>query len=297
MADDKTRTDATESDSEDRDADRQISVADRPATNSSTSDADGARPAGNAADAGHPAQNGNAERSEQAGPSGKLGESAANGEASAVAETGSEPGSDAEPGSAEPEAGSGTPSVHSRTGESRSARSARSKVVLGVRRLLKRPAVLVSSLLVLVLAASTAYLGWRVAEQNGADSDRAQQVAAGEKYALALTSYDFKNLQGNFAAVTENSTDRFGKQYKQVSDSLTKLIEQYQATSKGNVVEAGVVSSDEKKAVLSLFVDQSVTNTNSPQPRVDRNRMKMTLVHSVDERGGDRWLLDDVQLV
>ena len=157
--------------------------------------------------------------------------------------------------------------------------------------------MLVSSLLVLLLVASTAYLGFRVVGRNRAETARAEQVAAGQQYALALTSYDFKSLEGNFRAVTENSTDRFGRQYKEVSDSLTKLIEQYQATSKGNVVEAGVVSSDDEKAVLSLFVDQSVTNTNSPQPRVDRNRMKMTLVHASDGNGDDRWLLDDVQLV
>lgn len=270
MADDEIRTDATETGSDDRDGDRQISVADRPATHSSSTP--------------------------DTGDAGGSGVAEENGTTSGAAEIGSESGSTGEPGSSEPESGSGTPSVYSGIEDSGSARSG-SKAVLGAWRRLKRPAVLVSSLLVLVLAASTAYLGSRVAEQNGADSDRAEQVAAGEKYALALTSYDFKNLQGNFAAVTENSTDRFGKQYKQVSDSLTKLIQQYRATSKGNVVEAGVVSSDDQKAVLSLFVDQSVTNTNSPQPRVDRNRMKMTLVHSVDREGGDRWLLDDVQLV
>ena len=262
MADDETRTDATESGSDERDADRQVSVADRPATHSSST-----------SDAGEAGEAGRAEQSSTT---------------STAAETGSETGS-----TGQPESGSETSAVHSGSGGSGSGRPER---VLGAWRQFKRPTVLVSSLLVLLLAASTAYLGFRVVGQNRAEDDRAEQVAAGEKYALALTSYDFKNLQGNFGAVTENSTDRFGKQYKQVSDSLTQLIKQYQATSKGNVVEAGVVSSDDQKAVLSLFVDQSVTNTNSPEPRVDRNRMKMTLVHSVDERG-DRWLLDDVQLV
>ena len=270
MADDKTRTDATESGSDERDADRQFSVTDRRATRSAPASAVG-----------------DAEGSGAAEDSGAT---------SVAVEAGSGSGSGGGTGSSDAAQSSGTTSVHSGTGDSGSERSD-SRRFFGVWGRLKRPAVLVSSALVLLLAVSTAYLGFRVAEQNGAESDRAEQVAAGEQHALALTSYDFKNLQGNFGAVTENSTDRFGEQYKQVSDSLTKLIEQYQATSRGNVVEAGVISSDDQKAVLSLFVDQSVTNTNSPQPRVDRNRMKMTLVHSVDRHGDDRWLLDDVQLV
>lgn len=160
------------------------------------------------------------------------------------------------------------------------------------RQTLRRPAVLVSAVVVAALLATCAFLGVRLQQEITAQTSRDEALAAGKRHALALTSYDFRNLGGNFAAVTEGSSPRFAQQYKQISDNLAKLIQQYQATSTGTVVNEGIASADENRAVLTLFVDQAVTNTNNPQPRVDRNRMQMILV-----RDGDRWVLDDVQLV
>lgn len=162
---------------------------------------------------------------------------------------------------------------------------------------LRRPRVAVSVLVVVALLATTGFLGLRLHRETTARENRDEALSAGRSYALALTSYDFHDLNGNSAAVARNSSPRFAQQYKQVSDSLTKLIQQYQATSKGTVVDRGIAhvdgsGADANRAVLTLFVDQAITNTNNPQPRVDRNRMRMTLV-----RSGDRWLLDDVQLV
>ena len=42
-------------------------------------------------------------------------------------------------------------------------------------------------------------------------------------------------------------------------------------------------SASNDKAVVLLFVDQSVSNTKLPDPRIDRSRMKMTL-EKVDGR-------------
>ncbi|PRX45412.1 Mce-associated membrane protein [Prauserella shujinwangii] len=121
---------------------------------------------------------------------------------------------------------------------------------------------------------------------------RQEALAAAERFAASLSSYDFQDLERNFRGVTEHATDRFAQQYRQVGDNLTKLIEEHEAVSKGEVLAAGVVAGDRDSAVVLLFVDQTISNTNSPQPRVDRNRMRMTLVHR-----DDRWLVDDVTLL
>lgn len=161
----------------------------------------------------------------------------------------------------------------------------------GLRRFL-RAGLLVPALVIALLAGSTAYLGWGLRTSNAVAEARSSASEAGRQYALDLTTYDYRNLEGNFAAVTQNSTEKFGEQYKEVSESLTALIQQYQATSEGTVIRQGVAEADEGRVVLTLFVDQSVSNTNTPQPRVDRNRMQMTLL-----REGDRWLLDDLRLL
>ncbi|SDI07934.1 Mce-associated membrane protein [Actinokineospora alba] len=155
-----------------------------------------------------------------------------------------------------------------------------------------RALTIVLALVIVVLLALSGFLGWKFLERRQADSARAAAVDAGTRYATDLASYDFTNLAGNFTTVTANSTEKFAQQYKQVSDNLTQLIVQMKATSKGSVTQLGVVESDADSAVLILFLDQAITNTNSPQPRVDRNRMRLSLVQS-----GDRWLIDDVQLL
>lgn len=207
--------------------------------------------------------------------------------------TADSPGSAAKQSSAEPAGSAREPAAES-AGAKSSAESGKLKTraFFGKLSALRRPRVLVSVLVVALLFATIGFLGIRLNQETTARTNRDEALAAGKTYALALTSYDFHNLNGNFGAVAQNSSPRFAAQYKQVSDSLTKLIQQYQATSKGTVVNQGVASADDQRVVLTLFVDQAVTNTNNPQPRVDRNRMRMTLVHS-----GERWLVDDVQLV
>lgn len=159
-------------------------------------------------------------------------------------------------------------------------------------RALRRPPVLAAALVILLLLAGLGYTGLRLREGAARDAAREEALAAGKQYALALTTYDHQNLRGNFGSVSDNASPGFARQYKEVSDGLTQLIQQYQATSKGEVLNAGVVRAEQDRAVLVLFVDQTITNTNSPQPRVDRTRMQLTLVHP-----GDKWLIDDVKLI
>ncbi len=64
------------------------------------------------------------------------------------------------------------------------------------------------------------------------------------------------------------------------------------ATSQGTVLTAATVEADQNRAVIALFVDQEITNRNDPEPRIDRNRMRMTLIH---ENG--RWLIGGIELL
>ena len=70
------------------------------------------------------------------------------------------------------------------------------------------------------------------------------------------------------------------------------LIEQQQAVSDGSVLSAGIAELDENRAVVLLFVDQKITNVNSPEPRIDRTRMQMTL-----SRENNHWLIADIKLL
>jgi len=122
----------------------------------------------------------------------------------------------------------------------------------------------------------------------------ADALAAAQTYAVQLTSYDYRHLDSDFNRVLGDSSPggRFRSQFTAASTSLKPLIIQYHGVSTATVTGAGVAAgATTDRVTVVLFVDQTVTNTNSPTPRVDRNEVQITLVKS-----GDRWLIDDVVL-
>jgi Mce-associated membrane protein len=106
-----------------------------------------------------------------------------------------------------------------------------------------------------------------------------------------LTSIDSAKVDENFDAVLDGATGEFKDMYSQSSGELRQLLIDNKATAHGVVVESAVQSATKDKVVVLLFVDQSVTNTNVPDPRMDRSRIKMTMEY-VD----DRWRASKVEL-
>jgi Mce-associated membrane protein len=65
--------------------------------------------------------------------------------------------------------------------------------------------------------------------------------------------------------------------YSQSSAELRQMLLENKAHATSVVVDSAVQSASKDKAVVLLFIDQTVTNTKVPEPRLDRSRMKMTL--------------------
>lgn len=142
---------------------------------------------------------------------------------------------------------------------------------------------------VFFVAAVTFGVLWFV--ERHAESERDAALAAAKVYAVDLTTYHHGRIDENFEKVTSNSTEKFAKMYREVSKQLTDLLKKYRADSRGELLHAGVAEFSGDKAVVVLIIDTTITNTNSPQPRIDRNRMVMTVLE-VD----GQWKLDEVAL-
>ncbi len=142
-----------------------------------------------------------------------------------------------------------------------------------------------------VLLALTGYLGWQdwQNKQLSEASESAQRAAV--SYAQVLTSIDSDNVDENFKEVLDGATGEFKDMYSQSSVELRQLLIENKATAHGIVVESAVQSASKDKAVVLLFVDQSVSNTKLPDPRIDRSRMKMTL-----EKVDGQWRASKVEL-
>lgn len=154
-----------------------------------------------------------------------------------------------------------------------------------------RPRRIVAGVVMLLLIGAAAFAGWQWYQHERLDTARDEASAAAGKYAVDLTSYDFGKLDENFKTVAGNSTASFAQQYHDTTNGIKPLLQQYKAVSKSTVLQSGIVSATTDRVVAVLFVDQTITNTNSPQARIDRNRVELTLSHQ-----DGRWLIDGLQL-
>ena len=130
-------------------------------------------------------------------------------------------------------------------------------------------------------------------------ADRLAEVRAGaldaaRERTLALTTYDHRSLDRDFAAVLADATGEFETDYLRTTSQLRRTFEQTRAVAVGEVVGAGLESADlagdgPQRAVAIVAVDQVITTTGAP-PRTERNRLRMTLL-----RRDGRWLVERVE--
>ncbi len=141
------------------------------------------------------------------------------------------------------------------------------------------------------LLAATGALGWQVWQQHQIKNASLEAQRAAVSYAQVLTSIDSNKVDENFKDVLDGATGEFKDMYSQSSVELRQLLIENKAAAHGVVVDSAVQEASKDKAVVLLFVDQSVTNAKLPDPRIDRSRMKMTL-----EKVDGRWRASKVEL-
>lgn len=134
-------------------------------------------------------------------------------------------------------------------------------------------------------------LGWQLWCQHRIEAAGAAGQRAAVEYAQVLTSIDSNNVDDGFAAVLNGATGDFKDTYTKASVELRQLLIDNKATAQSVVVDSAVQSESQDQVVVLLMVDQKITNTARPDPRIDRSRMKMT-VQKVD----GRWLASKVEL-
>lgn len=139
--------------------------------------------------------------------------------------------------------------------------------------------------------AGAGFLGWKFWQQHQLDQAREAAQRAAVSYAQVLTSVDSNNVDENFKQVLDGATGEFKDMYSKSSVELRQLLIENKATAHGAVVESAVQEASKDRAVVLLFVDQAVTNTKLPDPRIDRSRMKMTL-----EKIDGSWRASKVEL-
>jgi len=157
--------------------------------------------------------------------------------------------------------------------------------------------MVVAVLATIAVAASalTAVAAVRISHRHAIDQARREATAAASSGVATVLSYDYRHLSNDFSDAEALLTPGFRKQYmKTTAAAVQPLAAKYRATSTAVVPPgaAGAVTVSPNRAVVLVFVDQTVTNSQLAAPRLDRARINVTLV-----RSGGRWLIDKLSPV
>ena len=151
---------------------------------------------------------------------------------------------------------------------------------------------MLAGLLAVALTALATFglLAYRARAGEQVETARDQAMAAAHEHAAVILSYDYRHLDADFAAARRTLTGSFARDYRATTSKMVRPgAEQYHVVVKAEVAAESVVSATADQVVVLLFVNQTTTSTRLDGPRVDLNRVRMTLV-KVD----GRWLVNKV---
>jgi len=131
----------------------------------------------------------------------------------------------------------------------------------------------------------------RLHHQTELSRARSSATLAATAYTEQFATYDYQDLAHDFSLTEAHSISPFLDQYRKETADIQPDLVKLKSSSTGKVLSAGVVSVTTKNAVVDLFLDQTITNSASSQPRVDAQRVQMSMV-----RLHGRWLITKVTL-
>lgn len=140
--------------------------------------------------------------------------------------------------------------------------------------------------LALLLAMAAGFLKWKDSSIRDADIARSQSIVAARDSAVALLSFRSATIETEVEATQERLIGDFRDEYAQVTrEVLIPNAKERHVSAAASVPAAASVSATTNRAVVLLFVDQTVTIGDSP-PADAFVSVRVTL-----DKIGDRWLV------
>lgn len=152
-------------------------------------------------------------------------------------------------------------------------------VVVGAPRRRRLTAPTIALLLTtVVMAIANGFIWYRVQQSNATENARRSGLEASRDAARVLFSYDYRQLDKDFAAGKALTTGAFAKQYAETTAKVvTPVATDKKAVVKAEVVTAGVVRATRTTVVTIVYVNQVTTSSLAQAPKVDLSRVRMTL--------------------
>jgi Mce-associated membrane protein len=131
----------------------------------------------------------------------------------------------------------------------------------------------------------------RLAETEALAAAEREATQVASDIAVAMTTYDHKMLEQDFAWVEEDGTESFEETFAASTRPIRQLITRTRASAEGRVTDAAGTATDRDQVTVLLFVDQVIERVGERGETGESTRVVMEM-RQVD----GRWLVDDVQL-
>jgi Mce-associated membrane protein len=153
-------------------------------------------------------------------------------------------------------------------------------------------AVLATGVVAVALAVALILTLSALGNQHAVSGARTGALAAARTDAVELAGYNYRHLNADFALVTSHSTPTFRRNFAQAGEALKGTLARYHAVAEAKVVSAGVVSATTSRAVILVFLTQTIKNSTQSATTTDRSQVEITLVSSQGT-----WLINNVSLL
>jgi Mce-associated membrane protein len=144
--------------------------------------------------------------------------------------------------------------------------------------------------LVFMLTLGAGYLKWLDASARQSRTAAQQSVTAATQSTIALLSYRPDTIDKELTAAQDRLTGNFKDAYTAlIRDVVIPGAKQKQISAVANVAAAASVSADPSRAVVLVFVNQTITVGNdAPTDTASSIRVTLAKVH-------DRWLISQFE--
>lgn len=132
--------------------------------------------------------------------------------------------------------------------------------------------------------------GFRYWNDREAEQARQDAAAAASRTVATMFSYEFGTVDTELPKAADNLSADFRADYlKLITEAIAPGAKDKQLTVQATTQAAGIVSAENDRAVVLLYLNQITTSKDSPQGTTTGSRVRVT----VDKTDG-RWLVDSV---
>jgi Mce-associated membrane protein len=155
-----------------------------------------------------------------------------------------------------------------------------------------RLAAIVGLFMIVALAATVGWLGFRAYQSHQAQAQRQLFLQVGRQCALNLTTIDWQHADNDVQRVLDSATGQFYDQFSKRKQPFIEVIKKAQSKSVGTITEAGLESDsgDNAQVLVAVSIKTSNLGAEDQQPREWRMRISM-------EKSGDEVKVSNVAFV